>query len=89
MTAVDNAATLRLLADAVRDLVDGLGGDDQEEDRGNDIARALEAIADGEIVAPLPAHDAARADGQRWSVCDADGLVGTFPTCEAANAYCA
>jgi hypothetical protein len=57
---MSNADTLRSLADAVLDLADGMGGDDQEQDRAGDIAEALNRIADGYYVKPLPEHEAAR-----------------------------
>jgi hypothetical protein len=44
----------------VVDLVDGLGGDDQERKRAADIAEALCAIAAGRPPFPLEDHDEAR-----------------------------
>jgi hypothetical protein len=51
---------LRLLAEDVRNLVDGMGGDNQEQERGASIALALEGIAEGWYVTPLPEHNMAR-----------------------------
>lgn len=52
-------ATLLSLATAVRDLVDGLGGDDQEFDRAYTIAKTLEDLANGMPVTPIAEHAAA------------------------------
>ena len=62
MTRHDFELTLHSLARAVLDLADGMGGDDQEQTRAQEIANTLYALSFGHPVAPLQAHDAARAE---------------------------
>jgi hypothetical protein len=57
---VNNSVTLWYLAQDVEDLVDGLGGDEQEQHRGAAIAHTLRTIANGGQVAPLEEHARAR-----------------------------
>ena len=51
---------LNLAAEAILDLVDGMGGDEQEIDRGHAIASVLQAIAAGGEGWRLLPHDVAR-----------------------------
>jgi hypothetical protein len=57
---LDLSVTLRRLAQHVLDLVDGLGGDEQEQERADDIAAALRDIAEGRPPFPLEDHEVAR-----------------------------
>ena len=51
----------RNLASAVMDLVDGMGGDDQEWDRGQQICQAILALPDTlQPACELPLHEVAR-----------------------------
>ena len=59
-TPPPNADALESLAQAVIDLADGMGGDEQEQDRAQAIAETLRQIAAGDRVGPIIPHDRAR-----------------------------